>query len=311
MAVILASTKDMPREEWLKLRKQGIGGSDAAAIAGFSPYRSAYAVFLEKTGQLPDEEAGEAAYWGTTLEDIVATEFTKRTGFKTQRRNAILQHPEHAFMLANLDRYVMDPERGRGILEVKTASEYKRGDWDGEKVPDAYMIQMQHYLAVTGLQFGYFAVLIGGNKFRHTLVQRDDRLIEALIQLEADFWKRVEENRPPDPDGLDATGDLLNALYPESQPLSEMDLPPHAVDLLAQFDAAKAEEEAAKLRKEEAANRIKALMGEYEIGWCGDRKVVWNTVKSERLDAKAFKAAHPEIAAKFLKPSQYRRFEVK
>lgn len=311
MAVILASTKEMTREEWLSLRKRGIGGSDAAAIAGFSPYRSAYAVFLEKTGQLADDEPGEAAYWGSTLEDVVAAEFAKRTGFKTTRKNAILQHPTHTFMLANLDRYVMAPDRGRGVLEVKTASEYKRGDWDGDKVPDAYMIQMQHYLAVTGLQFGYFAVLIGGNKFRHTLVSRDDRLIEALIQLEADFWRRVEENNPPAPDGLEATGDLLNALYPESKPLSEMDLPPHAMDLLVQYDAAKADEEAAKLRKEEAANRIKALMGEYEIGWCGDRKVVWKTITSERLDSKAFKAAHPEIAAKFLKPSTYRRFEVK
>lgn len=314
MAQVLASTKDMSREEWLKARRQGIGGSDAAAIAGLHPYKTAIQVYLEKIGEIGEEEAGEAAYWGTKLEDVVAEEFSTRTGFKVSRRNAILQHPEHKFMLANIDRFFMHPERGRGVLECKTASAYKAGEWEGDKIPDHYVIQVQHYLAVTGLQFGAIAVLVGGNRFLYKLVERDEEIIRYLIQIESSFWQMVEARTPPPLDGSKAATDLLDMLYPVEQVKAEqppIELPPAAYDLIAAYEQAKAEEKAASERKEAAANQLKALLGDYEIGIVGDRRVIWKTIESERLDTKAFKAAHPDIAAKFIKPSNYRRFEVK
>lgn len=162
-AVILANTSEMSHEEWLAARRKGIGGSDAAAIAGLNKWKSPVAVYLEKIGQAPEENvSSEAAYWGTVLEDVVAQEFSKRTGLKVRRRNAILQHPEHSFMLANVDRLIVGEKAG---LECKTASEYLKEEWKDDEVPAQYLIQCQHYMAVTGYDAWWIAVLIGGNKF--------------------------------------------------------------------------------------------------------------------------------------------------
>ena len=81
MAVNLASTENMPYDEWLDWRKKGIGGSDASVVCGINRYRSPIELWMDKTNQIPYQEAGEAAYWGTQLEALVKAEFTKRTGY--------------------------------------------------------------------------------------------------------------------------------------------------------------------------------------------------------------------------------------
>ena len=188
-AIALASTNNLTKEQWLEFRKKGIGGSDASAIAGMNRWKSPIQIWMEKTGQIEPEEPGEAAYWGTVLEDVVAKEFSKRSGLKVQRRNAILQHPKHEFMLANIDRMITDPERGKGILECKTAGEYKKSEWEEGLIPEEYALQVHHYLMVTGLQFARIAVLIGGNKFEI----RDKYGEEQFMQ-----WRRGYAYRPPE-----------------------------------------------------------------------------------------------------------------
>ena len=93
-----------------------------ATIACLSKWKSQVQVFLEKTQAIEQEDVqSEAAYFGNVLEEVVAQEFAKRTGLKVQRRNAILQHPEYPWMLANVDRLIVGERIG---LECKTASEY-------------------------------------------------------------------------------------------------------------------------------------------------------------------------------------------
>ena len=121
-AQILASTKDMPYEEWLEYRRRGIGGSDASVVCGINRYKSPVELWMDKTNQLPYQEAGEAAYWGTQLEALVRTEFTKRTGVEVQIVGQLLQSAEYPFMLANLDGICEHPEHGACIFEAKTAS---------------------------------------------------------------------------------------------------------------------------------------------------------------------------------------------
>ena len=126
MAVnILVSTEKMDYLEWLEHRKRGIGGSDASVVCGINRYKSPVELWMEKTDQLPYQEAGEAAYWGTVLESIVRTEFTKRTGIEVGMVNQIFQSVEHPFMLANLDGICEHPEYGTCGFEAKTASAYK------------------------------------------------------------------------------------------------------------------------------------------------------------------------------------------
>ncbi|HHX83700.1 MAG TPA: hypothetical protein GX696_12075 [Pseudomonadaceae bacterium] len=309
-AAVLTSTLGMDRAEWLEARKRGIGGSDAAAIAGLSKWRSPMAVYLDKIGALEPEEAGEAALWGTKLEDLVAREFSERTGYRVQRRNAILQHPDYPFMLANIDRYVFTPE-GRALLECKTTSAYNADAWADDRIPDEYVLQVQHYLAVTGLQTGYIAVLIGGQRYSHKRIERDEEIIKYLIQIESDFWRLVENRTPPEMDGSDSSAQVLSLLYPESVPDSSIELPGEAELLIAEYEAAQQDEKAAAERKNEAANKLKALLGDYETGIVAERRVSWKTVSSSRLDTKALKKDKPDIYEQYARESVSRRFAIK
>ena len=164
-AKIITSTENLPYEDWLEYRKLGIGGSDASVVCGISRYKSPVELWMEKTEQIPTQEAGEAAYWGTQLEALVRAEFTKRTGLEVELVKQLLQSEEHPFMLANLDGVCEHPDLGPCVFEAKTASAYKAGEWENS-IPAEYMLQVQHYLEVTGYKAAYIAVLIGGNTFR-------------------------------------------------------------------------------------------------------------------------------------------------
>ena len=210
-ANVLVSTGNLPYEEWLEYRRTGIGGSDAAVVCGISRYKSPVELWMEKTGQLPSQETGEAAYWGNLLESLVREEFTKRTGISVTKPSALYQSEEHPFMLANVDGLCEDPVHGPCIFEAKTASAYKTGEWE-DAIPDEYMIQIQHYMAVTGYQGAYIAVLIGGNAFRWKFVERDEELIAMLISLEEDFWRHVQNGTPPALDGSNASATAFPSL---------------------------------------------------------------------------------------------------
>ncbi|MGZ8258117.1 MAG: YqaJ viral recombinase family nuclease, partial [Methylotenera sp.] len=189
-AVRLVSTKNMSREEWLSVRGRGVGSSDAAVAVGLSPYKSPLKLWLEKTDRqlAPDLAANDAVFWGTTLEHIIATVYAERTGVKVRRLNAVLQHPEYPFMLANLDRVVQHPTDGNGILEVKTAGVNSARFWE-DGVPESYQCQVLHQLAVTGKAWCDVAVLIGGQDFRVYRVVRDEEKIADLIEREVKFWQ--------------------------------------------------------------------------------------------------------------------------
>ena len=310
MAVVLASTENMSYEDWLEHRKLGIGGSDASVVCGINKYKSPVELWMDKTGQLPPQEAGEAAYWGTQLESIVRDEFTKRTGIEVTKPTVILQSEEHPFMLANLDGTCEVLDVGTCIFEAKTASAYKAGEWE-DTIPDEYQLQIQHYMAVTGYAGAYIAVLIGGNTFRWKFVERDEELISMLIELESAFWNHVQDCTPPPLDGSDAAAKFLSERFPTSKPTSHITLPDTAADLLAQYDEACEQLEIVTEKKQKAENLLKEMMGENEIGTAGDRIVTWKSVSQERLDSKTLKAEHPTLYKKYANKSSYRRFTIK
>ena len=309
-AKILASTENMSYPDWLEFRKHGIGGSDASAVCGMNRYKSPVELWMEKTNQLPYQEGGEAAYWGTLLESLVRSEFTKRTGIEVTPANQILQSETYPFMLANLDGICEHPDFGACVFEAKTASAYKAGEWENA-IPDEYQLQIQHYMAVTGFKAAYVAVLIGGNTFRWKFVERDDELISMLVQLEADFWNHVRENTPPPLDGSDASAKFLSEHFPHSVPKSQIALPDTAADLLAQYDKACEQLEASTERKQEAENLLKQMLGDNETGTSGNRVITWKSVSQERLDSKTLKAEHPALYKKYANKTSYRRFTIK
>lgn len=220
-ALRLINTKELPREEWLAVRKSGIGSSDAAAAVGLNPYKSQLELWLEKTGRdaaLPkadpqDEES--PLYWGNVLEPIVAWHYSKRTKNKVRRINAVLQHPDPAlpWMLANIDREVIGADDVQ-ILECKTAGINGARLWK-EGVPEYVQLQVMHQLAVTGKQAADVAVLLGGQSLEIHRIERDEQLIARLIGLEQRFWQYVETDTPPPADGTASAELALRCLYPE------------------------------------------------------------------------------------------------
>jgi len=220
-ALRLVSTNALSRDEWLNVRKQGIGSSDAAAAVGLNPYQSQLELWMIKTGRdgnLPKIDPNDESspmYWGTILEPIVAAHYTKRTGHKVRRINAVLQHsdPDKSWMLANLDYSVVGCEDVQ-ILECKTAGEFGSRLWrDG--VPEYIQCQVQHQMAVTGKAVVDVCVLICGQEIRVYRIERDDALINRLIELERKFWHYVEHDIEPPADGSDSAGQALRALYPQ------------------------------------------------------------------------------------------------
>ena len=213
-AIRLASTTHMLRDEWLAIRSKGIGSSDAAAAIGLSSYKCSLSLWLEKTGRQQPEDLSnkEAVVWGTVLEPVLAKMYAERTGRKVRRVNAVLQHPEYPFMLANLDREVVT-ENGTGILEIKTAGFYSMQLWE-DGVPVAYQCQVLHQLAVTGHAWADVAVLLGGQEFRIYRIERDDDKIADLIRREAQFWSWVTEDQQPEPDGSADAARALLSLFP-------------------------------------------------------------------------------------------------
>ena len=309
-AKVLVSTENMPYEEWLEYRRLGIGGSDASVVCGINRYKSPVELWLDKTGQIPPQEAGEAAYWGTQLEPFVRSEFTKRTGIEVKQVKELLQSEEYPFMLANLDGICEVPDIGTCIFEAKTASAYKAGEWENT-IPDEYMCQIQHYMAVTGYAGTYIAVLIGGNTFKWRFVERDEELISMLIELESAFWNHVQDSTPPPLDGSDASAKFLSERFPSSTPKSHITLPDTAADLLAQYDEACEQLEIVTEQKQKAENLLKEMMGENEVGTAGERVITWKSVSQERLDSKTLKAEHPALCKKYTNKTSYRRFTIR
>lgn len=309
-AVALLSTENLPYEKWLEARKKGIGGSDASVVCGISRYKSPVELWMEKTDQLPAQESGEAAYWGTQLEALVRSEFTKRTGIEVTQISSVLQSEDFPFMLANLDGVCQHPNYGTCIFEAKTASAYKSGEWE-DSIPDEYMLQIQHYMAVTGYKGTYIAVLIGGNVFRWKFIERDEELIAMLIQLESDFWEHVQSKTPPPLDGSESSAKFLAEKFPDSVPKSKIRLPDNAADCIQRYDDACARLEVITEQKREAENLLKEMMGENEIGISGEKIVSWKSVSQERLDSKTLKAEHPTLYKKYANNISYRRFSIR
>lgn len=299
----------MNKLDWLKKRQKGIGGSDVGAILGVNKWKTPFQVYLEKTEEIKEIKAqSEAAYWGNQLEEVVAKEFEKRTGKKVRRDRRHLQHADYPFMVANIDRRVVGEN---AILECKTANQFWTKEWDNEEIPDSYLLQVQHYLAVTGAEKGYIAVLIGGQKFIWKEIERDEELIDMMIEKEKEFWNLVQNKIPPSLDGSSAAEKYLNEKFAKSEKDSEKPLESEYKKLIDDYFSYKATAQTFEEKAKEIENNIKLALGKSEMGSVDKYQVNWKEVVRKRVDNKILKAEYPEIYEKVCKESISRRFNIK
>ena len=301
----LASTTELTREQWLDIRQLGIGSSDAAVAIGLSPYKCPLSLWLEKTARKAPEDISqkEAVLWGVELEPVLAQVYTKRTGYKVRRVNAVLQHPEHTFMLANLDREVVGHPDGPGILEIKTASYHSAPQWE-EGVPVAYQCQVLHQLAVTGHAWAEVAVLIGGQDFRIYRIERDEEKIGDLIRREAHFWQQVRQDWQPEPDGSSDAAAALGWLFPRDDGQTvDLSDSPEFNQLFGQLLQLREQKEVVEQQESLIKQRLQATLGEATAGLFANGKITRKRSK-DRLapDLERLGQDHPDLLSHYVKP---------
>jgi putative phage-type endonuclease len=285
------------RAAWLAQRRTGIGGSDAAAVLGLSPWVSAFRVWMEKTDSFDAPPPTPAMEWGLRLEPVIREAFEDATGLRVNPGPLqVLRHREHPWMVASLDGIVAQG----GVYEGKTASPWDDG-WDGIEaniVPDHVVIQAQHYMAVADEPVCHGAVLIGGKDFHTFRIDRDEQFIADLIVAEGRWWEtHVLGNTPPPIDGSDSTTEAIKNLFPDSTAGTEIDLPPTARDLIIEWTAAKARKKTAETDEDEAANKLRVLLGDSETGRVdGLRAVTWKSHPQRRVNLDLLRGDYPDVA---------------
>lgn len=207
--------------QWNEVRKKGIGGSDAAAAMGLSPWKTPLRLYREKRGEEPEEILDqEFIYWGNRLEALIAQEYKLRTNRTVERRGGFRKSRRWPWMLCNVDRFIVPfALPAKIILEIKTVNPFafNAKDWgeDGTKfVPVEYYCQAQHNMTVTGAVQCDMPILIGGNMFRCYSIPRDEDFIRRLVIGEANFWRWIQTGIEPEPVNFD---DLL-MMFPAHVP---------------------------------------------------------------------------------------------
>lgn len=275
---------DPDPEQWHAVRATGIGGSDIAAICGLNPYTSPLEIWFKKVGQaVPrrnDEVLSEAAEMGHELEPVVARRFTKTTGLPALSNPGTLRLPEIPWAIVNLDRATIE-DGVMGALELKTRSSYALNEWL-EETPVDVQVQLQWQLMVTGWSFGYTAALIGGQRTIVHRIERDEKLIDDLLAIGAEFWGWVETGTQPPLDGSVATGDLLDRLHANP---TRKDVVADAAEVekwLAIRRTAHEQMAAADIAATEADNHLKALAGDgTDVYMRGELAYTWRPRKGQ------------------------------
>lgn len=302
----ITKVKTASHEEWKELRSHYIGGSDAAAVVGLNAFSSPYALWAEKTGKAPGFSGNLATEVGTYLEEFVAQKFAAETGKKVRKSNQSFFNSDYPWAIANIDREIIGEDAG---LEIKTTSELNMKKFRGGEYPANYYCQCVHYMAMTGKQRWYLAVLIGNRDFRWFTIERDEAEIAALMAAEADFWEMVKNNTPPVADGSQATTAAIKTIYAESNE--------DTVDLtlentaLAQYIALGKQIAELEAMRDEAANKIKSFMGDAGGGECDGFRVSWKSSTRRTFDSKRFAKENPGLdLAGYYKETSTRTFRV-
>lgn len=306
------STSKWSRAEWEAWRQKvkTIGGSDAASVLGLNPYKSAYALWAEKTGKKapPDLSDSEAVRLGNDLEDYVAHRWAEATGKKVQRLNAILSNPDYPWAHANIDRAVVgEPDAG---LECKTTSNWEAiKDIKDGKLPATWQCQCLHYMAITGAKRWYLAVACFGSGFYEFTIQRDEADIKALMAAEKEFADCIDYDIAPDIDGSESSLDALRTIFDKASDGMEIDLRGVQYELAAYIQL-KAQIKELEAKADAQKAKVMAYMGNAEKGTFSGGSVTWKNQSKRTFDQKKFEADHGKIDNKYFKDASTRVFRL-
>lgn len=306
----------MDRQEWLAKRRQGLGGSDIAALLGISRWHSPLSLWLEKRGELDEqqERVTSAQEWGLELEDPIRRAYTRKTGV------GVYQLPEYTMYrsrelpiaLVTPDGYADDG----GGFEAKTSSQFMADEWQDEHgrpvLPAYYEAQAQWESAVTGWDHVHFGVLIGASDFRTMTVVADKELHEQLYERAREFWTLVEQNKMPDVDGTTASAKALAERYPHAKEGKRVEVGPNLTQLVSQWKSLTDYRKAAETAEREVENKIKLLLGDAEVGLCDGLPVVtWKSQSRKSVSVESLIERYPDLAPELVRQSEFRVLRAK
>jgi putative phage-type endonuclease len=266
-----------------EFRRTYIGGGDAAAIAGVSPWGSPFSCWQEKVGDAPERDVSERMRWGLILEGPVAHEWASRAGVTNLRKATFRRHPDVEYVGGHPDYYAVHPQDGPVILEVKTSG--SPADWegpDGDQVPIHYYLQVQHYLMVTGYQTAHIAALLRGSELRSYRVPGDAEVQAGLLAAYAEFWDLVTSGTPPEIDGHEATAEAIRRRFPRSED-EEIVGDQADEDFVRMILEARTVKANAEAQEELAKNRLMSRMGTATRLLLPSATVTWRTSKDRTV----------------------------
>lgn len=289
-------------------RSSYIGGSDAAAILGVSPWRTALDVYMDKVnGKEPvDPSKAKIFQRGKRMEPYIIDLFSEETGLTIVRRGCRYQDPEYPFICAEIDA---EAESGENI-EIKTVHPFASKEWgamDSDDIPVYYAAQAMHGLMVTGKQVCIFGAMIGMDDFRTYRVERDEDVIKSLRQKEIDFWNMMEQRIPPEPTTLSDAERLFRKDLGTAVEADET-----ALDAIIHLKDLKSQKRELESEIEEFEAKLKIAMRDASvITMSGQPLATWKCQVTNRFDQKGFQAAHPALFDQFKRPSESRVLRLK
>ena len=304
-------------------RTKYLGGSDIGAILGFSKYRTALDVWLEKTARVVNKVDNLPMRFGSFAESFVASEYAAQTRFALVHSETGVVHPQHPFMVGHIDRYVFESSddidgelfHGDGsctaahLLECKTASPFNQSDWGElgtDEVPMSYLVQCLWYLAITNLERCDVAVLFGNSDFRLYEVYRDQELEDLIITKAAAFWNDYVQQDIPPPAQCEAD---YQCLFKKEIVGKAIEADPTVCELTQKLCLLNSEIKSKESEISQIKQTIMGQMGEAELlTYQGQVLATWKSPKqSYRLDSKRFEKEHPELIPQYQVPIQNSR----
>ena len=321
------NVKDCTHEEWMSVRSGTVGGSEAGAVVGLSPYQSPFGLWCEKTGRSKPFEGNLTTEVGSYLEEFVAHKFSEVTGLKVERSNFIYFNDNFSDQHATPDR-LLKATKSHGLsglkcgLEIKTTSVFTK--LKDNAVPEIYYAQCVQYLSVMEYDIWFLAVLVGNRELHIYELRRSDKFpvpefvegelvvedseVYALRDACTEFMDMVRSDTPPIADGSDATVDAINEVYSTSEPETETTLGDEWGDLFEVLSDLTRKQKETEEQINTIKNRIKVEMGTNEVAKCGSYYANWKSSFSNSLDTKKLKAELPEVYAKYARKTQKRTF---
>lgn len=294
-----------------KDRHTYLGGSDAAAACGVSPWQTPLQLYLEKTQDerqavRKESNSNDPMYWGTVLEAPIANS-AKGLGLKLRKVNKEFIHPKYPFIRGHIDRKVEGEDEMVEIKNIGYRTAEHWGETGTDQIPLYYMTQAFHYLGLTPYKGCHFLVLVGGQDLRHYYLPRDDATIKMLYAKEAEFWEKVQTGSPPEP----TTSEDINLLFPKS--VAEiLDASPAMVGNLRSLEHAKTSQKAANEIVESYENIIKYEMGQADTISMGEYlPATWKSQNRTGFDTAKFKEDHPDLYKIYKTTSSHRVLRTK